>query len=157
MVRLVRRTWARLAGVLVASVVLGATLAGLLTWYGVLVGGWWLAAGAMAAILAAMSTALLGLYTVGRWAGFGLGIATFVLLGIPLSGVATAPEFLPSGWALLGSWLPPGAAGQLMRSVAYFDGAAAATPLLVLGSWFALGLVLVAVAARRHDARVLTA
>jgi hypothetical protein len=152
MARVVRRRWTRLVGVLTASVVSGATLAGLLHWYGVFTGGWILDAAAMSAVLAAMSTALLGLFAVGRWAGLGLGVATFMLLGNPLSGLATAPEFLPAFWSTLGSWLPPGAAGQLLRSAAYFDGAGATHGLVVLGSWFLAGIVLIAVAPRSRAA-----
>ncbi|MFC7597982.1 hypothetical protein ACFQU3_21890 [Terrabacter sp. GCM10028922] len=154
MVRLVRGRWSRLAGVLTASVVIGATLAGLLHWYGVFTAGWGLDAAAMAAVLAAMSTALLGLHAVGRWAGLGLGVATFMLLGNPLSGLATAREFLPELWSSLGSWLPPGAAGQLLRSSAYFDGAGATHGLIVLGSWFLVGLLLIAVAPRSRASDV---
>ncbi len=149
MIRLVRRPWARLAGVLTSAVLVGSTLAALLHWYGAFTGSWALDAAAIAAILAAMSTALLGLYTVGRWVGFGLGVATFVLIGNPLSGIATAPEFLPNPWATLGSWLPPGAGGQVLRSTAYFDGAGATHGLVVLASWFGLGLLLVALGSRR--------
>ena len=151
MIRLVRGRWARLVGVLASSVVLGATLAALLHAYGVMEHDWWLDAAAMTAVIAAMSTTLLGLFTVARWPGFGFGVALFVLVGNPLSGFATAPEFLPAFWSTLGAWLPPGAAGQLLRSAAYFDGAGAAGPLLVLASWFALGLVLVAVGRRGQD------
>ncbi|MGW5241600.1 hypothetical protein ACWEOW_21925 [Monashia sp. NPDC004114] len=151
MIRLVRRPWARLAGVLASAVLVGSTLAALLHWYGAFTGSWALDAAGMAAVLAAMSTALLGLYTVGRWVGFGLGVATFVLLGNPLSGIATAPEFLPAFWATLGSWLPPGAAGQVLRSTAYFDGAGATHGLTVLASWFGLGIVLLAIGSRRRQ------
>jgi hypothetical protein len=149
MVLLVRGTWARLAGVLVSSAVTGATLALLMHWYGIFVGDWLLDAAAMSAVVAAMSTALLGLVTVAGWPGLGLGVAIFLLLGNPLSGVATAPEFLPTPWSTLGSWLPPGAAGQLLRSTAYFDGAAASQPLVVLGAWFVFGLVLLGAGSRR--------
>jgi hypothetical protein len=151
MVRLVRRPWARLAGVLTSAVLVGATIAALLHWFGAFTGSWALDAAAMSAVLAAMSTALLGLYTVGRWVGFGLGVATFMLLGNPLSGIATAPEFLPAFSATLGSWLPPGAAGQVLRSTAYFDGAGASHALLVLATWFGLGIVLLAIGSRRRQ------
>jgi hypothetical protein len=150
MIRLVRSPWRRLAGVLAAAVLLGATIAGLLHWFGAFSGSWARDAAAFATAIAAMSTALLGLYTVGRWVGFGAGAATFVILGNPLSGIATAPEFLPTFWSTLGSWLPPGAAGQVVRSSAYFEGAGAAHGLLVLATWFVFGLVLIAVGSRRQ-------
>ena len=152
MIRLVKNPWRRLAGVLTASVLIGMTVAGLLHWYGAFTGPWVRESLAIAAVMAATSTALLGLFTVGRWVGFGLGVATFVLLGNPLSGIATAPQFLPAFWATLGSLLPPGAAGQVVRSASYFDGAGATHGLIVLGAWFLLGVALVAVGSRRHEA-----
>ena len=152
MIRLVKNPWRRLAGVLTASVLIGMTVAGLLHWYGAFTGPWVRESLAIAAVIAATSTALLGLFTVGRWVGFGLGVATFVLLGNPLSGIATAPQFLPAFWATLGSLLPPGAAGQVVRSASYFDGAGATHGLIVLGAWFLLGVALVAVGSRRHEA-----
>jgi len=74
--------------------------------------------------------------------GIGLGAAVMVLLGNPLSGAATAPEMLPEGWGTLGRMLPPGATGTLLRSVAFFDGAAIAGPLTVLAGWAAAGALL---------------
>ena len=135
--------WAKLAAVLSFDVVLGAALAGLLHWYGIFEGSWLLEAGAMALVIAAMSTALLGLLLMAGMPGLGLGAALFLLVGNPLSGVATAPEFLAEPWRSIGAWLPPGAGGQLLRSATYFDGAGAAPHLVVLGAWFVLGLALV--------------
>lgn len=146
--RLVKGVWAKLAAVLTTAVVLGAALAGLLHWYGVFEGSWLLDAAAMAAVIAAMSAALLGLLLVAGFPGFGLGVALFLLLGNPLSGLATAPEFLAEPWRTIGAWLPPGAGGQLLRSSAYFEGAGAGPHLVVLGAWFVLGILLVAVASR---------
>jgi hypothetical protein len=84
---------------------------------------------------------------VGRDIGLALGAATVVLLGNPLSGLASAPELLPSGWGTLGQLLPPGATGTLLRSVSWFDGAGAGTPLLVLSTWCLAGLLLIGVGA----------
>jgi hypothetical protein len=147
--RVLRNRWAKFAGVLSAAVVLGAALSGLLHWYGVFEGSWLLDAAAIASVIAAMSAALLGLLLVGGMPTFGLGAALFLLVGNPLSGLATAPEFLAEPWRSIGAWLPPGAGGQLLRSSAYFDGAGAAPHLIVLGSWLVLGLLLVALATRR--------
>lgn len=149
MVRVVRGPGRRLVGVLVTAVAVGATLAGLLHWFGAFEGSYLLTAAAMTTVVGAMATALLGLHAVAGMPGLGLGVALFMLVGNPLSGLATAPEFLPAFWSTLGAWLPPGAGGQLLRSAAYFDGAGAGTHLVVLGAWFALGLGLLAVGARR--------
>lgn len=154
--RALRGAWAKLLGVLSAAVVLGGVLAGLLHWYGVFDGSWILEAAAMAAVIAAMATALLGLVLLGGLPALGLGVALFLLVGNPLSGMATAPEFLPDPWRTIGAWLPPGAGGQLLRSAAYFDGAGAAAHLVVLGAWALLGLLLVAVGARRTARPVTT-
>lgn len=152
MARLVRSPWRQLAGVLAVAVAAGATLAGLLHWFGAFEGSYLLDAAAMSAVVAGMATALLGLHAVFGYAGLGVGVAVFMLLGNPLSGLATAPEFLPAFWSTLGAWLPPGAGGQLLRSAAYFDGAGAAPHLIVLGCWLAIGLALVALAAARRPA-----
>ena len=85
--------------------------------------------------------ALLGLqHLLGRL-GLALGAATLVLLANPLSGAATAPEFLASPWRELGQGMPPGAGSQLLRSVAFFDGAGATGAWWVLAAWAAAGLL----------------
>jgi hypothetical protein len=76
-----------------------------------------------------------------------------MLLGNPLSGLTSAPEMLPSGWGALGQLLPPGAAGTALRSVAFFDGAGAGRPLLVLSCWFVGGLLLCGLGALRGRSR----
>ena len=81
--------------------------------------------------------------------GLGLGAATMLLLGNPLSGLTSAPELLPSGWGTLGQLLPPGATGTALRSVAFFDGAGSGTALLVLTAWLGVDLVLCLVPTRR--------
>jgi hypothetical protein len=83
-----------------------------------------------------------GLGTAFGHVGLGVGAATVLLLGNPLSGVASAPELLPQPWGEIGQFPPPGAGGTLLRSVAFFDGAAAAAPLAVLSGWVAVGLAL---------------
>jgi len=73
-----------------------------------------------------------------------------MLLGNPLSGLTSAPEFLPSGWGTFGQLLPPGATGTVLRSDAYFGGVGANRAVLVLSCWAAFGLVLTALAALRR-------
>ena len=51
-----------------------------------------------------------------------------------------------------GQILPPGAAGTLVRSVAYFDGAGGLTAGLTLAAWVAIGVVLHEVGTRRAPA-----
>ncbi|MBB5790651.1 hypothetical protein [Jiangella mangrovi] len=118
------------------------------TWLGVLAGSWLANAGAFALTIAAVSVTVVGLHAVLGERGLGLGALLFLLVGNPLSGVTSAPELLPSGWGAFGQYLPPGAGGSLLRSTSYFDGAAAGQPLLVLGAWIVVGLLLAALGSR---------
>ncbi|MGY1821670.1 hypothetical protein [Geodermatophilus sp. SYSU D00079] len=156
-VRLLSRTRQRIAaalGMALAGGMVTATVLG--TWLGSLTGGWWAVTGVAALGIAATALALLGLVTVAGTPGFALGAATVVLLGNPLSGLTSAPELLPPGWGTLGQLLPPGATGSLLRSVSWFDGAGAATPLLVLTGWAVAGLLLVATGAAATRRRAAT-
>ncbi len=81
--------------------------------------------------------------------GFALGAVTMMFIGNPLSGMATTAAWLPAGWGALGQLLPPGAAGASVRSMAFFDGHGATTPLLVLVCWIAVGIALCVAAGRK--------
>jgi hypothetical protein len=64
---------------------------------------------------------------------------------------------LPQPWGDVGQFLPPGAGVSALRSVAFFDGAAAGTPILVLGIWLVAGLVLLVAGGLRRPAQPATA
>ncbi len=95
------------------------------------------------------SAIVLGLESLLGRPGIGVAALLVVLLGNPLSGLASAPEMLPTPWGAIGQLLPPGGTGTLLRNVAFFDGAAIATPILVLLGWLALGVALLAIAGLR--------
>ncbi|MFF0728773.1 ABC transporter permease [Streptomyces sp. NPDC004134] len=139
------------AGAAAATGLVAAALAD--SWLGALAGDWWAEAGALGLTVLAGAAAVAGLASVLGRAGMGLGSLLVMLLGNPFSGVTSAPELLPEPVGALGQWLPPGAGGSLIRSVAYFDGNAAAGPLAVLAGWSLAGLTLLAlgpVLARRR-------
>lgn len=141
--RLVAGVAHRLVGAVLVAVAGGLALTGILQgWLGALDGDYWVNSAVVALGVAAVSLTLLGLESLFGVVGLGLGSVTMVLLGNPLSGAASAPEMLPSGWGELGQLLPPGATVTLLRSVAFFDGAAAAAPATVLAVWATVGLVL---------------
>jgi hypothetical protein len=152
--RMIRRIPLRVAAALAMATVGGMVTATVLgTWLGSVQSGWWTTTGVVTLGMAAIALVLLGLHALFREVGLVLGAAVVVLLGNPLSGLTSAPELLPSGWGTLGQLLPPGATGTLLRSVSWFDGAGAGTPLLVLSTWSAAGLVLLgagALVARRR-------
>lgn len=87
-----------------------------------------------------MSGAVAGLAALAGPPGIGLGGFLIILLGNPFSGASSAPEMLPEPVGTIGQWLPPGAGASLLRSVSFFDGAAAIGPALTLAWWAALGL-----------------
>lgn len=114
-----------------------------------LAGDWVLNAGVIGLAVLAVSAAVSGLASIVGRPGIVASALLMMLVGNPWSGMSSAPELLPEPAGTIGQLLPPGAAGDLLRSVAFFDGAAAAAPLAVLAVWALAGLTGVAVAARR--------
>ncbi|MFB7237788.1 ABC transporter permease [Streptomyces sp. NPDC056269] len=135
-----------LAGAAALAGVVGAALAH--SWLGALGGNWWAEAGVLGLTVLAIGSTFAGLAALLGKPGLGLGALLMILLGNPFSGVASAPELLPTAVGTLGQWLPPGAAGSALRSVSSFDGAAAGGPLLVLALWAVAGLTATVLGAR---------
>ncbi|MCE7078948.1 ABC transporter permease [Streptomyces sp. ST2-7A] len=119
-------------------------------WLGVLGGGWWAAAASLALVVLACGALPAGLGALLGPPGVGLGALLVIAFGNPFSGAASSPDLLPGAIAGLGQALPPGAGASLLRSVAFFDGAGGAGPLLILLGWAAVGLALLALAVRRR-------
>jgi hypothetical protein len=109
-------------------------------------------AGVAALLIGAVAASVAGLGAVLGRAGAVLGLLVMIFVGNPLSAAASAPEMLPQPWGDVGQLLPPGAGVSALRSVAFFDGAAAGTPILVLGIWLVAGLVLLAAGGLRRPA-----
>lgn len=144
----------RVLGALLTAVFAGLALTAIAhSWLGLLDGAWWAEAGVIALGIAAVGLTLVGLEALFGFVGLVLGAAVIMLIGNPFSGMTSAPEMLPTGWSTLGQWLPPGATGTLLRSVAFFDGAGATRPLWILGGWVVLGLLLAALGSRVHRRR----
>ena len=142
---------ARWAALVTASALAGLVAAGIAQgWLGVIGGSWAVNAGVFGLTVLAVGAAVAGLAAVAGRAGAALGALLMVLVGNPLSGVSSAPELLPAPAGAIGQLLPPGAGGTLLRSTAFFDGAAAAAALAVLAAWVLLGPVLSWVAALRR-------
>jgi hypothetical protein len=136
-----------------AALLVGAVAAALThSWLGVLTGNWWAESAAFGLISLAVSASVAGLGTLLGPGGIGLGAMVMVLLGNPFSGVTSAPEMLPEPVGAVGRWLPPGAGGTLLRSVGFFDGRAADSPVLVLTVWAVAGLTLVTIGGLRKQA-----
>ncbi|MFF1303490.1 ABC transporter permease [Streptomyces sp. NPDC058307] len=130
----------------VTALVLSAALVGVVaaalahSWLGALTGNWWAEAGTLGLATLAVSAAVAGLAALAGPAGIGAVGFLVMFLGNPFSGAASAPRLLPEPVGTIGQWLPPGASATLLRSVSFFDGAAATGPALTLIWWAALGL-----------------
>lgn len=174
---------ATLLPLVLLSIVLGAVLS-LLEPIGWALLGWCGAAAAAAGLAVAGVAAGLGTFTGVFWANAGVlgllvfGVAatsagltrnrhlrpvealfalTMLMLGIPSAGALVPVDLLPQPWRAVGPFLPPGAALDAIRGVAFFDGAAVGASMGVLAGWAVLGvLLLLVVPARRGRARTAT-
>ncbi|WP_314219495.1 ABC transporter permease [Streptomyces zaehneri] len=136
-------------GLVGAAALVGSAAAALAhSWLGVLTGDWWAEAAVLGLSTLAVSAAVAGCAALFGTPGIGAVSFVVMFLGNPFSGAASAPQMLPEPVGAIGQWLPPGAGTTLLRSVSFFDGAAAAVPALTLVWWAALGLGAVLLGAR---------
>jgi hypothetical protein len=146
---------ARLLGLVAFGVLAGGVGAAVLHgWLGVIDGDPLAEAAATGLFALASAATVAGLGALLGRAGIGLGALLVFLVGNPLSAVSAAPELLPQPWGTVGQFLPVGAGGTLLRSVAFFDGAGAGRSLAVLAGYALVGLLLVAVSRRPADPAV---
>jgi len=76
--------------------------------------------------------------------GTGLAALAFVLIGNAVSGATVPFAFLPDGFRQAAPWLPNGAIVSAARDVIYFPESSLGHPLLVLGTWLAGSLAVLA-------------
>jgi hypothetical protein len=112
-------------------------------WLGILPGDYFAVAGVLGLLALGVAAAVAGLAAVLGRAGLALGALVVFLVGNALSGISSAPQLLPQPWGEVGQWLPIGAGGTLLRSVAYFDGHGARSAATVLAAYAIGGLLLV--------------
>jgi hypothetical protein len=118
-------------------------------WLDVLEGDWVANAAVLSLTVAAIASALAGLYALVGRVGLALGALTMIFVGNPFSGAGSAPELLPEPAGAIGQLVPPGAGANLLRSTGWFDGAGAGEHLTVLAIWALAGLAFLAAAALR--------
>ncbi|HEY4226120.1 MAG TPA: ABC transporter permease [Pseudolysinimonas sp.] len=133
----------RLLGVTVYAVVGGLALSAILgSWLGLVLGNYFVLAGAFALAIAGISATIVGAAAVIGSAGLAVGPVLFLLFANPISSAATPKEFLTGPWGDIGQWFPPGAGVTLLRDISYFPDANATFPWLVLVGWTVLGYLL---------------
>lgn len=147
-----RRGWI-LGGLIGFSLIGGTVVAAVLQFvFGSIEHSFWPVAGAVALGIAALALPLAGLNEFFGSKGFTIGAMVMMFLGNPFAGIATGATWLPPGVAVMGQVLPPGAAGTLVRSVAYFGGVGGEVAALTLGVWLLVGLTLWFLAPRMSHA-----
>ncbi|MBD0860584.1 ABC transporter permease [Gordonia sp. zg691] len=130
--------------------VAGFGFAAVWSWLGVIDGGVGAVGLAAALMIGAIVWFTAGLGVLLGPAGVGVSALLMVLISNPLSGLASSPYLLPAPWGAVGQWLPPGAGGTLLRSVAYFPEAGIAGPVAILLGWVVAGAALLGLAALRQ-------
>lgn len=141
----------RIAAAVCASAGAGLALTGVLQgWFDALGGNYWANASVIALGVLAVALPIIGFHRLLGRPGIAVMALVVMLVGNPLSGIASAPEMLPLGW--LGQLLPPGAAGTALRGTAFFEGVGAGVPLTTLACWASAGLALTLAGALRRRA-----
>jgi hypothetical protein len=135
-----RNRWVVVGAVVGGAVAIGLSFAGVLAWLGVTDGAYLAVSSVIALTVAASALVVAGSTRLLGSAGIALGALLLMIIGNPLSGIASSPRLLPAPWGEFGQWLPTGAGGTLLRTVAYFPDAAISLPVWVLLAWAALGL-----------------
>jgi hypothetical protein len=106
------------------------------------------ASGALIAIgfLGALSFVLFvaALQAVFGLPGTALAAVAFIFIGNAVSGGSVAVDFLPGGFRQIAPWLPNNAIVRGARDVVYFHGHDLGHPLLVLGLWLAVAVIVLA-------------
>ncbi|WP_298040350.1 hypothetical protein [uncultured Microbacterium sp.] len=138
-----RRAWI-LSGLLGFSAVGGLIVAGVLAFIfgSIATSAIVPVAGGVALGIAALALPLAGLFECFGGKGFTIAAMLMMFVGNPFAGISTGAQWLPAGVGLIGQLLPPGAAGTLVRSLAYFGGAGGGAAALTLSIWVIAGLAL---------------
>jgi hypothetical protein len=132
--------WRRASFVVVGAVLAGLAATGIVDgWLGIVGGDWTVTWGVLSAAILAVGSVVAGLEALLGRPGVGVGAALVVVVGNASSAAGSAPELLPQPIGAIGQLLPPGASASLLRSTAFFDGAAAGGHLAVLGAWTLAG------------------
>lgn len=92
----------------------------------------------LALVSFAVTGTIVAMMSLFGFAGLGISMLTFFLLGNIISGANLAPELLPTFWREIGTNIPTGAGISLVKNDLYFNGAATSYPLLIL--WLYAGI-----------------
>lgn len=131
----------RLYGSLAAGVALGLLNSAVAEWLGALQGHYWALAGVAALTSVAISAPIIALHRLFGVAGIGLGGLMFLVFGMPTTGAAIGPKYIPDVFQLFTTTFPAGEAIPVIRNVAYFNSVDIGLNLALLSCWAAAGAV----------------
>ena len=148
------RRWGKIVGSLAFSTVAGFVVAAIMQFgFGNIDGNYFELAAVLGLGIAGTSMFVLGLESLLGAPGLGVGALVTIFISNPLSGIGTGWQWLPSPWGHIGQFLPIGAAGNAVRSVAYFNGAGITHSVIVLLAWMLVGCLFVALSSARSRKR----
>ena len=148
------RRWGKIVGSLAFSTVAGFVAAAIMQFgFGNIDGNYFELAAVLGLGIAGTSMFVLGLESLLGAPGLGVGALVTIFISNPLSGIGTGWQWLPSPWGHIGQFLPIGAAGNAVRSVAYFNGAGITHSVIVLLAWMLVGCLFVALSSARSRKR----
>jgi hypothetical protein len=140
------RSWVSQVGV-VAAYAVSAGIVGALA-AGWLAGGYgdgtWAVMGLTALLSLAIASIIAACARLMGAPGVAMGALVVVLLGLVSSGGPLGSEVLPDAYRAIAPWLPVGPAYSALRGAISFDGAGMTGPVILLSSWAAVGVVVLA-------------
>lgn len=139
-----RRGLAAIAAVFIYSILSAEFVIVAASWFGVGVElDYWRLLYDLSLISFAVTGTIVAMMSVMGFAGLGLSMLTFFLLGNIISGATLAPELLPEFWRVLGAHIPTGAGISLLKNDLYFDGNATGYHFLVLRLYGAIAALVI--------------
>ncbi len=142
----------RLYGSVAAGALLGLLNTAVAVWLGALEGHYWAVAGIAALTSVAVSAPIIALHRLLGVAGIGLGGLMFLVIGMPTTGAAIGPDYIPDTFQMFTSVFPAGEAIPVIRNVTYFGGADIGLNLILLTSWAVAGVLVLALTGSRRPA-----
>lgn len=135
----------KLAQTAVFAVLLGLVAALIArVWIGMMPGPVLAETGVLILLAATVGLFTIALTTLLKDAGVAVSTLVALILGTAISGGPVPADFLPTGFAVFSGTLPPGAAVNALRDLAYYDAGSAYGPILIMAAWLAVAAAVVA-------------
>ena len=118
--------------------------------FGAFSGHYWELAGVATLASWAITLPMIALHRLLGAPGVGITALLFMVFGVPATGAAIGPEFIPDAFQAFTLAFPAGEAIPAVRNIAYFGGADTGLNLLLLSTWACVGALVLAVRRRNQ-------